>query len=94
MKPGLLGIIGPSLALLLVACGDGNNSGGGGNNPVPEVSLAESGIYSATLVTLSGDVALMSQLLARDGTTAITLETDDSERATVVLWGESDRESG
>jgi hypothetical protein len=40
MKPGLLGIIGPSLALLLVACGDGNNSGGGGNNPVPEVSLA------------------------------------------------------
>ena len=45
-------------------------------------------------MTDSGDVVLMSLQLARDGTTAITLETDDSERPSIVLWGTSDGQNG
>lgn len=95
MKPGLLLIVGLPLALLLFACSnDNNNSGADESKPIPEVNLEETGVYSGTLVTPDGAVALMSLLLARDGTTAITFETDDSERATRVLWGVSDGESG
>jgi hypothetical protein len=83
------------MTTLLVACSDGSDSrSSGGSPPEPEVSLDETGTYSGSLVTDSGDVALMSLVLARDGTTAITLETDDSERATVILWGTSDGDNG
>jgi hypothetical protein len=97
MQSRVLIIVCALITGLLVACSDGSDSrSGGGNtpNPQPEVSLDETGIYSGTMVTQNGDVALMSLVLARDGTTAITLETDDSERATVVLWGVSDGDNG
>jgi hypothetical protein len=84
----------PSLSLL-VACSDGSSRHNDDITlPVPEVSLEETGSYSGTLETSDGDVALMTLVLARDGTTAISLETDDSEQASIVLWGESDGSQG
>lgn len=82
------------LSALLLACSDGSDSRSDGNTPAPGANLDETGVYSGTLVSDSGDVALMSLLLARDGTTAITLNTDDSERPTIVLWGTSDGQNG
>jgi len=82
------------LSALLLACSDGSDSRGDGGSPGPGANLDETGIYSGTLVMDSGDVALMSLQLARDGTTAITLEPDDSERPSIVLWGISDGQDG
>jgi hypothetical protein len=93
MKRFLLPVLLPTLLLLSVGCSDSNNSSRG-NTPDPEVSLDETGIYTGTVETDDGDVALMSLLLARDGKTAITFQTDDSERATIILWGDSDGADG
>jgi len=99
MQSHVLIIVCALTTALLVACSDGSDSRNNGGStpppePEPEVSLDETGIYSGTVVTEGGNVALMSLVLARDGTTAITLQTDDSERATVVLWGLSDGDNG
>ena len=78
---------------LLIACSDDDNN----NSPTPEPpiepevpSLNATGLYSGTVETTAGDVALMTLVLARTGQTAISFETDDSEIATIVLWGSSD----
>ena len=95
MQSRLATIILAMLSALLLACSDGSDSrNDGGGGPGPGANLDETGIYSGTLVTDSGDVVLMSLQLARDGTTAITLETDDSERPSIVLWGTSDGQNG
>lgn len=93
MQSRLATIILAMLSALLIACSDGSdsrNDGGGG----PGSNIDETGIYSGTLETDSGDVVLMGLQLARDGTTAITLEPDDSERPSIVLWGISDGQDG
>lgn len=78
------------------ACSDNNNNGGQPppTPPDPVISLDETGIYSGTVETDDGNVALMQLTLARNGVTAITFQSDDSERATTILWGESDGGSG
>jgi hypothetical protein len=84
--------------LLLVGCSDSSDSRPGGGtpppDPEPEISLDETGIYDGTLELDNGDVALMRLKLARDGTTVITLDTDDDENPDVVLWGESEGGDG
>ena len=84
--------------LLLGGCSDGSDHLAGGGtpppDPEPEISLDETGIYDGTLELDNGDIALMRLKLARDGTTAITLDTDDDERPDVVLWGESEGGEG
>ncbi len=86
---------------LISGCSDSSDSRGG-QGPTeppeppepPEISLDETGIYSGTLETDEGDVALMRIKLGRDGSTAISLQEDDSEQATTILWGESDGSDG
>ncbi len=56
----------------------------------PPVDIAATGSYAGTLEGDDGDVALMKVVLARSGETSITLQTDDDERADIVLWGASD----
>lgn len=94
MRSRLFSLLCISLATLSVACSDSNNSNGNSTPPEPEVSLEETGIYSGSVVTDEGDVALMRLTLARDGSTAVTLQTDDTEQATILLWGESDGSEG
>ena len=94
MQSPVVTIIISMLSALLLACSDGSDSRGDSGPPGPGTELDETGIYSGKLVTVSGDVALMRLMLARDGSTAITLETDDSERPTRVFWGKSDGQNG
>ena len=94
MQSPLVMVIISMLSALLLACSDGSDSRSDSGPPEPGTDLDETGIYSGKLVTDGGDVALMSLMLARDGSTAITLETDDSERPTRVLWGKSDGQNG
>lgn len=92
----------PSLFLLaLTACSDGSDRRAVETPipvpPIPEPEVTDldaTGIYSGTLITPEGDVALMTVVLARTGETSITLETDDSERANIVLWGLSSGSDG
>jgi hypothetical protein len=96
MKKLSVGLLSVLLLPIIAAC-NGNNNNNNNNEPppsAPDISLEETGIYSGTIETDDGNVALMQLTLARNGVTAITLQTDDSERATKVLWGESDGESG
>jgi len=75
---------------LLIACSDNNNNNSPGPTPPiePEVpDLNATGHYSGTVETTAGDVSLMSVVLARTGEAAISFETDDSEKASIVLWG-------
>lgn len=85
-------------AVFLIGCSDDSDSRPGGGTPPPEpepeISLDETGTYSGTLETDNGEVALMQLKLARDGTTAITLDTDDDETPDRLLWGKSDGGDG
>lgn len=89
-----------SLSAVLLGCSDGSDRSTAVEPPAPPpppppvTELAEQGTYTGTLETSTGDVALMSLLLATDGTTAIALDTDDDERNDIVLWGESTGENG
>ena len=96
MHRSLFGLTCVIATSLLMGCSDGSDSRPGGGTPPPgsEISLDETGIYSGTLETDSGQVALMRLKLARDGTTAILLDTDDDETPNIILWGESDGENG
>lgn len=101
MHIGKFGLLLVLTGSLLSGCSDSSDSRGG-QDPTeppeppepPQVSLDETGIYSGTLETDEGDVALMRIKLARDGATAISLQEDDSEQATTILWGESDGSGG
>ena len=82
------------LLLMVTACSDSSDH----RQPTPEppiepepvTDLSATGIYHGTLETEQGDVALMTLTLARTGETSITFETDDSEQASIILWGESE----
>jgi len=91
MKPYLTGFISALLLSFLAACSDNNNNGPTPEPPIePETpNLDATGIYSGTVETQVGDISLMSIFVARTGETTITFETDDSEQASIVLWGTS-----
>ncbi len=97
MKPYLTGFISALLLTFLVACSD-NNDNNNGSTPEPPIepevpNLDATGIYSGTVETTDGDVSLMSVIVARTGETAVTFETNDSEQASIVLWGTSTGDS-
>jgi len=96
-------LLAAGLLALLTACDNGGGGGGNGNpgpeqpeqpEPEPEISLDETGSYRGSLQTSTGDIALLTLFLARDGATAIGIETDDSERPAIVLVGQSSGEGG
>ncbi len=91
----LIKLLAVSALLTLAACG-GNSSHKGGSAPLepdpqpePETSLDQAGVYRGSVTTDAGDLALFTLMLSRTGETAIALETDDSERPDIVLWGDS-----
>jgi hypothetical protein len=71
--------------LLLAACSSDSS-----DSSDAEVSLDETGIYSGTLETPSGDVALVRAVIARTGEAVLTIENNDSEIAGLILSGNVD----
>ena len=86
--------IAAALLMLIAGCSDSSNYSQPVTeppiDPEPVTSLAATGIYQGTAELEQGDVALMTLVMARTGETTLTFETDDSERASIILWGESD----
>lgn len=63
--------------------------------PEPEVTdLDQTGIYKGQIVTDDGDLALVTLTLARDGQTAVAIDSDDDEVADIVLWGATSESAG
>lgn len=83
---------------LLAACSDSSDRRP--DTPDPEVpppavtDLDATGIYRGNLVTDDGDLALVTVTLSRDGATAVAIDSDDDERADIVLWGETAESAG
>ncbi|WP_116364845.1 hypothetical protein [Parahaliea mediterranea] len=63
--------------------------------PPPEVTdLDSTGIYRGQIVTDDGNLALLTVNLARDGVTAVAIDSDDDEVADIVLWGDTSESAG
>lgn len=63
--------------------------------PGPEVTdLDATGVYRGRVVTDARDVALLTVTLARDGHTAMAIDSDDDEQTDILLWGETREAAG
>ena len=86
--------IAAALLMLIAGCSDSSNYSQPVTeppiDPEPVTSLDATGIYQGTAELEQGDVALMTVVLGRSGETSITFETDDSEQASIILWGKSE----
>ncbi|MBN7798475.1 hypothetical protein [Parahaliea mediterranea] len=87
--------------LLLAACSDSSDHRQEAPTPVdpppPPVEptdLDSTGVYRGQLVTGNRNLALVTVTLARDGTTAIAIDSDDDEKANIVFWGETSEAAG
>lgn len=93
MARGLIPCLAASL--LLVGCSDSSDRLPPATTPAPPTTtdLEDTGIYQG-LVRTSEQVALITVTLARNGQTAIAIDSDDDERADILLWGSTSISGG
>ena len=89
-----------ALCALVLGCSDGSDTGSPTPPappeppPPPPTDLEATGVYQGRIITTSGELALLTFTLARDGQTAIAIQTGDSGAADRVLWGETSAAGG
>lgn len=90
-----------ALCAFVLGCSDGSDTGAPvppappePPPPPPPTDLEATGVYQGRVITTSGELALLTFTLARDGQTAIAIQTGDSGAANRVLWGETSAAGG
>lgn len=88
-----------ALCTLILACSDSSDRRPNMPDPEPPeppavTDLDATGVYQGLIATEDGDVALLRVTLARDGGTAVAIETGDGEEADILLWGSTEEAAG
>lgn len=90
-----------ALCAFVLGCSDGSDTGSPTPPvppepppPPPPTDLESTGVYQGRIVTTSGELALVTFTLARDGQTAIAIQTGNSGATDRVLWGETSAAGG